>query len=68
MELIITDLTITEAALNTGIPNDTIKKLNALADYKVSLQRFDSSFIYYSKNPQKLKEIYAKVLEDLNQK
>jgi hypothetical protein len=68
MEHIITDLTITEAALNTGSPNDTLKRISVLADYKISRQRFDSSFTYYSKNPQKLKDMYAKVLENLNRK
>lgn len=65
---IITDLTIAEAALNGAIPNDTLKKVNVLENYKVSLQRFDSSFTYYTQNPKKLKEIYAKVLENLNKK
>jgi len=68
MELILTNLTITEVALNNGIANDTVKKINVLANYNISLQRFDSSFTYYSQNPKKLKEIYAKVLEDLNKK
>ncbi|MEO8761698.1 MAG: DUF4296 domain-containing protein [Bacteroidia bacterium] len=68
MEFILVDLTMNEAALNSGIANDTLKKINVLANYKVSLQRFDSSFTYYTKNPQKLKDIYTNVLEDLNQK
>jgi hypothetical protein len=68
MELILTNLTITEAALNNGVANDTLKKINVLANYNISGPRFDSSFAYYTKNPKKLKEIYAKVLEDLNKK
>ena len=68
MELIITDLTLTEAALNAGIPNDTIKKINVLSRYNISSNRFSSSFAYYTQNPKKLKNIYAKVLEDLNKK
>ena len=68
MEFILVDLTINEAALNSGIPNDTLKKINVLANYKISRQRFDTSFTYYTKNPQKLKDIYTNVLEDLNQK
>jgi len=68
MEFILVDLTINEAALNSGIPNDTLKKINVLSNYKISLQRFDTSFTYYTKNPQKLKDIYTNVLEDLNQK
>lgn len=68
MEFIITDLTLTEAALNTGIPNDTIRKINVLAKYNISSKRFSSSFAYYTQNPRKLKDIYAKVLEDLNKK
>jgi hypothetical protein len=68
MELILTNLTLTEAALNSGITADTLRKINVLANYNISLSRFDSSFTYYTKNPKKLKEIYAKVLEDLNKK
>jgi len=68
MELILTNLTVTEAALNNGIPSDTVKKTNVLANYNISVPRFDSSFTYYTQNPKKLKEIYAKVLEDLNKK
>jgi hypothetical protein len=68
MGLIITDLTITEAALSNGLVSDTLKKLNVLSDYHISVQRFDSSFKYYSENPKKLKEVYAKVLENLNKK
>ena len=68
MELILTNLTITEVALNNGIANDTVKKINVLANYNISISRFDSSFTYYTQNPKKLKEIYAKVLEDLNKK
>jgi hypothetical protein len=68
MELILTNLTIAEAALNNGVANDTLKKVNVLATYNISVSRFDSSFNYYTQNPKKLKEIYAKVLEDLNKK
>ena len=68
MELILTNLTIAEAALNNGIATDTVKKINVLATYNITVPRFDSSFAYYTKNPKKLKEIYAKVLEDLNKK
>ena len=68
MQLILTDLTLTEAALNNAVLNDTVKKVDILAKYHVSLQRFDSSFVYYSRNPTKLKEIYSKVLEKLNSK
>lgn len=68
MQLIITDLSLTEAALNNGVLNDTLKKINVLAKYHISTQRFDSSFAYYSHNPTKLKEIYTEVLENLNSK
>ncbi|HXU28130.1 MAG TPA: DUF4296 domain-containing protein [Bacteroidia bacterium] len=68
MELILTNLTLAEAALNNGVANDTVKKINVLANYNISVPRFDSSFAYYTQNPKKLKEIYAKVLEDLNKK
>ena len=68
MQLILTDLTLDEAALNNAVLNDTVKKINVLAKYNVSLQRFDSSFAYYSQNPKILKEIYGKVLENLNKK
>ncbi len=68
MEFIITDLTLTEAALNTGVSNDTIRKINVLTKYNISSKRFNASFAYYTQNPKKLKDIYAKVLEDLNKK
>lgn len=68
MQLIITDLTLTEAALNNGVLNDTLKKINVLTKYHISIQRFDSSFTYYSHNPTKLKDIYTNVLEKLNKK
>ena len=68
MLLLITDLTLTEAALNTPIINDTVRKMNVLANYKISPLRFDSSFTYYTENPKKLKAIYTKVLENLNKK
>jgi hypothetical protein len=68
MEFIITDLTLTEAALNVGIPSDTIRKINVLTKYNISSQRFNASFAYYTQNPKKIKDIYAKVLEDLNKK
>jgi hypothetical protein len=69
MEFILVDLTLNEVILNNGgIPSDTVKSFNVLEKYHVSTQRFDSSFAYYSKNPQKLKDIYTNVLEDLNQK
>lgn len=69
MEFILVDMTLNEAILNNGgVPNDTVKSFNVLQKYHISPAQFDSSFAYYSKNPQKLKEIYANVLEDLNQK
>ena len=68
MQLIITDLSLLESALNANVLNDTTKKMNVLEKYHISPQRFDSSFTYYSHNPTKLKEIYAKVLENLNSK
>lgn len=68
MQLIITDLTLHEAALNNAVLNDTVKKINVLAKYHISFQRFDSSFAYYSRNPKILKDIYSKVLENLNRK
>jgi hypothetical protein len=68
MQRIITDLTLLESALNANVLNDTTKKMNVFAKYHISAQRFDSSFTYYSHNPTKLKEVYAKVLESLNSK
>ena len=68
MQLIITDLTLLEATLNNVVLDDTVKKINVLSKYHISSQRFDSSFAYYSRNPQILKELYTKVLENLNGK
>ena len=69
MEFILVDMALNEVLLNNGgVPNDTVKALNVLEKYHISPAQFDSSFAYYSKNPKTLKEIYANVLEDLNQK
>ncbi len=71
MALVISDITITEAIL-TNEPlaslNDTIKKLNVLKEHGVSNEQFLLSMKYYSENPIKLKDIYAKVGEILNAK
>ncbi len=71
MASVITDLTLSEAAL-TGQPlaefNDTLRKINVLKEHKINNERFLSSFKYYSQNPQKLKIIYADVQLILNEK
>ena len=71
MALVISDLTLSEAAL-TGQPlaafNDTLKKINVLKEHKLSNERFLSSFKYYSENPAKLKSIYSEVLVILGDK
>lgn len=69
MVLILSDLSLTEAALNNNpLPVDSLKQVNVLKSYEVSRQAFDSSFYYYSQDPPKLKEIYGKVLENLNRR
>ncbi|HEX7413856.1 MAG TPA: DUF4296 domain-containing protein [Bacteroidia bacterium] len=65
MQLIITDLSISEAILNNGLIKDTLS-IDVLSKYHISRSRYDSSFAYYTQNPTKLKVIYTQVLENLN--
>src|ERR1700757_392538 len=71
MALVISDITISEAAL-TNEPlasfNDTLKKLNVLKEYKISSAQFLSSMKYYAETPVKLKDIYAEATEILTKK
>lgn len=71
MASVITDLTLSEAAL-AGEPlasfNDTLKKLNVLKEHNLDNERFLSSFKYYTENPAKLKVIYDSVLVVLERK
>ena len=64
MAAVISDLTVSEAALS-GQPlaafNDTLKKINVLKEHHISRERFLSSFKYYTENPAKLKSIYGGV-------
>lgn len=70
MSFILSDLSLSETILTSqgNVPGDTLKTLNVLDKYHISAARFDSSFMYYSKNPRKLKAIYTHVLENLNKK
>jgi len=71
MVLVITDLTLSEAAL-VGEPlsgfNDTLKRINVLKEHDLSHERFLSSFKYYTEHPQQLKSIYKDVLKVLEEK
>jgi len=68
MALVISDLTLSEAALNTeplaGF-NDTLKRINVLKEHNLNNEQFLASFKYYSENPKKLKSIYTEVLDIL---
>ena len=71
MALVISDVTIAEAALNNeplASFNDTLKKLNVLKEHNVSSQQFLLSMKYYAENPQKLKDIYAEAAKILDKK
>src|ERR1700739_3127270 len=71
MALVISSITITEAALNNeplASFNDTLKKINILKEYKISNAQFLLSMKYYSEHPKKLKDIYAEASEILNKK
>lgn len=65
MVSVITDLTLSEAAL-AGEPlagfNDTLKKLNVLKEHKLDKDQFLKSFKYYTENPSQLKTIYDSVI------
>ncbi len=71
MTTLITDLTLSEAAL-AGEPlagfNDTLRKINVLKEHHVTHERFLSSFRYYSENPQVLRVIYDSVIVTLERK
>ena len=65
MALVISDLTLSEAALNAeplASFNDTLKRINVLREHHLNNERFLSSFKYYSENPKKLQGIYLDVL------
>jgi len=71
MVFVITDLTLSEAAL-VGEPlsgfNDTLKRINVLKEHDLTSDRFLSSFKYYTEHPLKLKSIYNEVLKVLEEK
>ncbi len=71
MVSVITDLTLSEAAL-AGEPlagfNDTLKKLNVLKEHKLDNEKFLKSFRYYTENPGDLKRIYDSVLVTLTKR
>jgi len=71
MVSVITDLTLSEAAL-TGEPlaafNDTLKRIHVLKEHNLDNEHFLSSFKYYTEHPAKLKVIYDSVIVSLTAK
>lgn len=68
MALVISDITLSESALNNeplASFNDTLKKINIFREHQITAQQFLLSMKYYSENPHKLKSIYEEASEIL---
>lgn len=71
---IISEMALTESALNQNIQNfsaakfDSVYNFNPLLTHNVSKVRYDSTLFYYSKHPDEYKLLYELVLEKLNLK
>ncbi len=69
---VLTDAYLAEGASGINVKNVTGEKFdstyifNPLKDNNVEKAKFDSSMVYYSKHPKKLKIIYNKVLDKLS--
>lgn len=70
---VLTDAYLAEGASSINIKNvsvekfDTVYSFNPLANKNIRRPQFDSSLIYYTERPLKLKQIYDKVLEKMSQ-
>lgn len=70
---ILTDAYLAEGASGINVKNATGEKFdsaylfNPITDNNIRKSQFDSSMIYYTQHPKKLKLIYEKVLEKLSQ-
>lgn len=67
MIAVITDLHVAEAAINLNLLRpDSL--YDVYEKNKITKQQYDSSFKYYSLNPEKLVEIYNEVLNEISKK
>jgi hypothetical protein len=70
---VLMDAYLAEGASSINIKNvsaekfDSTYSFNPLTSRNIQSSQFDSSLVYYTKHPQKLKLIYEKVLEKLSQ-
>lgn len=69
---VLTDTYLAESASGinvkavTGEKFDSAYIFNPLKDNKISKEKFDSTLVFYTKHPKKLKIIYEKVLDRLS--
>jgi len=50
----------------TGVRFDSAYLFNPFKDRGISRQQFDTTIVWYSQHPKKLKEVYDKLLENLS--
>ncbi|MCD6067234.1 MAG: hypothetical protein K0S33_2060 [Bacteroidetes bacterium] len=73
MTEVLRDLALMEAAVTIKIapdpsqPIDSTLRFNIYRQHNITKGMYDSSLSYYSNHPQEFKEIYEKVLEQLQQ-
>lgn len=69
---VLTDFYLAEGASGINVKNVTGEKFdstyvfNPLKDNSIDKAKFDSSMVYYTKHPKKLKLIYDKILDKLS--
>lgn len=73
MSDVLMDAYLAEGASGINIKNvsaekfDSTYSFNPLMSRNIQSSQFDSSLVYYTRHPQKLKMIYEKVLEKMSQ-
>lgn len=69
---VLTDCYLGEGAAGINVKSVTGEKFdsayifNPFVENHVTKQQFDTTIVYYSKHPQKLKEVYNKLLDNLS--
>lgn len=69
---VLTDCYLGEGAAGINVKNVTGTKFdsaylfNPFEDRRISKQQFDTTIVWYSQHPKKLKEVYNKLLENLS--
>jgi len=70
---LLTDAYLAEGASGINVKNangqsfDSVYLFNPFRDHGISREQFDSSLVFYSQHPKKLKIVYEKVLEKLSE-